>query len=105
LTPEQFGIFTSASLLTMVVVGGAATVRGPVLGAVLLTALPEAIRFFDLPIAIMAPLQGVIFTVLVMLFLFLRPQGLLGGQEGGGLDAWRAAGQVTEDVRSTESAR
>jgi hypothetical protein len=30
----------------------------------------------------MAPLQGVIFTGLVLLFLFLRPQGLAGRQTG-----------------------
>lgn len=93
LTPEQFGIFSSATLLTMVVVGGAATIAGPVLGAVLLTALPEAIRFIDLPIAVMAPVQGVIFTLLIVLFLFLRPQGLLGGREGG-LDAWSGTAEA-----------
>lgn len=102
LTPEQFGIFSSASLLTMVVVGGAATIAGPVLGAVLLTALPEAIRFLDIPIAFMAPMQGVIFTVLIVIFLFLRPQGLLGGSEGG-LDAW--SGVEIEDAPETEKAR
>jgi branched-chain amino acid transport system permease protein len=87
LTPDQFGIFSSATLLTMVVVGGAATVRGPVLGAIFLTILPEAIRFLNLPVSIMAPLQGVLFTGLVILFLFVRPQGLFGGRHGG-LDAW-----------------
>jgi branched-chain amino acid transport system permease protein len=102
LTPDQFGVFTSATLLTMVVVGGAATISGPVLGAVLLTALPEAIRFLDLPIAIMAPTQGVIFTLLIVLFLFLRPQGLLGGRAGG-LDAW--SGGETEDMPDAEKAR
>jgi branched-chain amino acid transport system permease protein len=89
-------------LLTMVVVGGAATIAGPVLGAVLLTALPEAIRFLDMPVAIMAPMQGVIFTLLIVLFLFFRPQGLLGGREGG-LDAW--SGAETEDVPDAEKAR
>lgn len=105
LTPEQFGIFTSAALLTMVVVGGAATVRGPVFGAVLLTALPEAIRFLDLPIAALAPLQGVIFTVLVMLFLFLRPQGLFGGREGGGLEAWSGTAETAETDPTKEPPR
>lgn len=95
LTPEQFGIFSSATLLTMVVVGGAATIAGPIAGAALLTILPEAIRFLNLPVAIMAPLQGVIFTLLIVLFLFLRPQGLLGGREGG-LDAW-SGGAEAED--------
>jgi branched-chain amino acid transport system permease protein len=102
LSPDQFGVFSSATLLTMVVVGGAATIAGPVLGAVLLTALPEAIRFLDMPVAIMAPMQGVIFTLLIVLFLFLRPQGLLGGREGG-LDAW--SGAETEDVPEAEKAQ
>jgi branched-chain amino acid transport system permease protein len=88
LTPDQFGIFSSATLLTMVVVGGAATVRGPVLGAIFLTLLPEAIRFLQLPVSIMAPLQGVLFTGLVILFLFVKPEGLFGGRSGG-LDAWK----------------
>lgn len=103
LTPEQFGIFSSAALLTMVVVGGAATIAGPVLGAVLLTGLPELIRFIDLPIAIMAPMQGVMFTLLIVLFLFLRPQGLLGGREGG-LDAWSGTAE-TESAADKESAQ
>jgi branched-chain amino acid transport system permease protein len=104
LTPEQFGIFTSAALLTMVVVGGAATLRGPVLGAVLMTVLPEAIRFLDLPVALMAPLQGAIFTALIMVFLILRPQGLLGGRGGGGLEAWGRAAEA-EPVAPPEAAR
>jgi branched-chain amino acid transport system permease protein len=75
-----------------------------VLGAVLLTVLPEAIRFLDMPIAFMAPLQGVIFTMLVMLFLFLRPQGLLGGAMGGGLDAWRGSDNAGRSVRREDPA-
>lgn len=91
-TPEQFGIFTSAALLTMVVVGGAATTWGPPVGAALLTALPQGITFLDLPVSVMAPLQGVIYTSLVIFFLFARPQGLMGGSRGGGgLDAWSAS--------------
>ncbi len=93
LTPEQFGIFTSAALLTMVVVGGAATTWGPVVGAIILTVLPELVRFLDLPISVLGPLQGVIFTALVMFFIFWRPQGLMGGRRaGGGLEAWTSRG-------------
>ena len=81
----------------MVVLGGAATIRGPVFGAIVLTVLPEAIRFIDLPVAVMAPLQGVIFTLLVMGFLLLRPQGLLGGRYDG-LEAWGAPAQAAESA-------
>jgi branched-chain amino acid transport system permease protein len=78
LTPEQFGITQSALILTMVVVGGMGTTAGPVIGALLLVALPQAITFLNMPPSIMAPLQGMIYTGLVLLFLYLRPAGLLG---------------------------
>ena len=78
LTPEQFGITQSALILTMVVVGGMGTTAGPVVGALLLTALPQAITFLNLPPSVMAPLQGMLYTGLVLLFLYLRPSGLLG---------------------------
>lgn len=77
LTPDQFQILQSAMILTMVVVGGMGSVLGPVVGAVLLIVLPEAITFLNLPSELMGPLQGVIFTLLVLVFLFLRPQGLV----------------------------
>jgi branched-chain amino acid transport system permease protein len=77
LSPEQFGITQSALILTMVVVGGMGTTAGPVVGALLLTALPQAITFVNLPPSIMAPLQGMLYTGLVLLFLFVRPVGLM----------------------------
>ena len=89
LSPTQFGLETSTALLTMVVVGGTATIWGPLLGALVITLVPQAIQFLNLPVSISSPLQGIIFSVLVLLFLFFRPQGLAGGQRGGGgLDAW-----------------
>ena len=77
ISPDQFEILQSAMLLTMVVVGGMGSQWGPVVGAVLLLLLPQAISFLNLPPSIMAPLQGVIFTTLVLVFLFWRPQGLI----------------------------
>lgn len=78
LSPEQFGIIQSGLILTMVVVGGMGTTWGPVVGALLLTALPQAITFINLPTAVMAPLQGMLYTGLVLIFLFVRPAGLMG---------------------------
>lgn len=77
ISPDQFEILQSAMLLTMVVVGGMGSHLGPVVGAVLLLLLPQAISFLNLPPSVMAPLQGVIFTTLVIIFLFWRPQGLV----------------------------
>ena len=60
---------------------------GPVVGAALLLAVPQAITFLDLPPSIMAPMQGIIFTGLVLLFLFLRPAGLIGASGRGAMPA------------------
>jgi branched-chain amino acid transport system permease protein len=78
ISPDQFEVLQSAAILTMVVLGGMGTTMGPVVGAILLLAIPQAITFLNLPPSIMAPAQGIIFTVLVLLFMFLRPAGIIG---------------------------
>lgn len=56
-------------------------------GAVLLQSLPQAITFLNLPPVLLGPLQGLLFTGLVLIFMFLRPAGLI--QAG---NIWRAHG-------------
>ncbi len=85
LTPEQFDILQSAALLTMIVVGGIRSTWGPVIGAVILQVLPQAITFLDLPTSVLGPLQGFLFTGLVLIFMFARPQGLVAAGE-----VWRS---------------
>src|SRR4051812_11030099 len=85
ITPEQFEILQSSAILTMVVVGGLRTTWGPVVGALLLQALPQAISFLNMPPSILGPIQGLLFTGLVLVFMFFRPQGLVPAR-----DIWRA---------------
>lgn len=77
LEPDQFGLLQSSAILTMVVVGGMRTTWGPVIGAVVLQVLPQAITFLGLPPSVLGPLQGLLFSGLVLLFMFVRPQGLI----------------------------
>ena len=86
IVPEQFEILQSAAILTMVVVGGMRTTWGPVVGALLLQALPQAITFLQLPPSMLGPIQGLLFTGLVLVFMFVRPQGLVPAK-----DIWRGA--------------
>jgi len=80
-SPEQFEILQSSMILTMVVVGGMGSQWGPVVGAVLLLFMPQAIGFLNFPPSVMAPLQGLIYSLLVIIFMFLRPQGLLAARK------------------------
>jgi branched-chain amino acid transport system permease protein len=77
ISPEQFEILQSALILTMVVVGGISTTWGPVVGAVILLALPQAITFIQMPPNVAGGLQGVLYTLLVLIFMFARPQGIV----------------------------
>ncbi len=67
--PEPFGFMGSVVLLTMVVVGGIGSFWGPVVGATLLTVLPEYLRAWE---GLEVLLYGLV-LVAVMMFL---PQGL-----------------------------
>ncbi|MGA6928311.1 MAG: branched-chain amino acid ABC transporter permease [Pseudolabrys sp.] len=90
IAPEQFEILQSSVILTMVVVGGLRTTWGPVVGALLLQALPQAISFLHLPPSVLGPIQGILFTGLVLVFMFFRPQGLVPAKE-----VWRAVQRPT----------
>jgi branched-chain amino acid transport system permease protein len=54
-SPESFGLFESIIVLAMVVLGGMGNIPGVILGAVMLTLLPEFLR------ATMEPLQNALF--------------------------------------------
>lgn len=73
ITPNQFTIERSVLLVVIVVVGGLRTVRGPIVGAVLMVGLPEVIRSIGLD-RIRAYLIGL---TLIGIVLFL-PKGVLG---------------------------
>lgn len=69
-TPNIADFFHSIELVTMVVVGGMASVFGSVVGAVLLTALPQALAKFE-------GWETVAFGAILMLTMIFLPKGLV----------------------------
>lgn len=69
-TPNLADFFHSIELVTMVVIGGMASVYGSVLGAVLLTALPQALASFE-------GWETVAFGTILMLCMIFLPKGLV----------------------------
>jgi branched-chain amino acid transport system permease protein len=69
-TPGLAGFFHSIELVTMVVVGGMASVFGSILGAALLTMLPQLLSTFE-------GWETVIFGVILMLTMIFLPRGLV----------------------------
>lgn len=69
-TPSVADFFHSIELVTMVVIGGMASIYGSLVGAVLLTALPQALSTFE-------GWETVAFGSILMLCMIFMPRGLV----------------------------
>lgn len=81
--PLSFDIGVSIIILLMVMLGGAGTLLGPIVGAVVLTLLPEVLKFMPLPPGSAAPARQLFYGALLVLVVFYRPQGMLGRAHAG----------------------
>jgi len=73
-SPESFGISTSILLVTMVVFGGRLSVWGAVLGAAILTLLPETLR-------VVKDYDVLAYGAILLLAMIFMPLGLFGWLE------------------------
>ncbi len=69
IAPDNFTFFVSVMIMAMVIVGGMDNIFGVIVGAMLLTMLPEKFRAF-------ADFQLLFFGAAVITMLILRPKGL-----------------------------
>lgn len=76
--PTSFTVMESIFIISIVIVGGAGSFWGPVVGAVVLVTLPEVLRFIGLPSSVAANVRQILYGGLLVLFMMLRPQGLMG---------------------------
>lgn len=72
ISPDSFGFMASIKMVTMVVIGGMASVWGAVLGAAVITLLPEVLHGF-------ADYEMIVFGVILMGVMIVMPQGLTQG--------------------------
>jgi len=77
IAPSSFGFMFSIKLVTMVVLGGMASIWGSLLGAAVLTVLPEILTVFH-------DYEVIIFGAILMVVMIFLPRGLVRGI----LDLW-----------------
>ena len=102
LTPEGFNFFKSVDVVVMVILGGMGSATGVIFAAILLTILPEILRALahtdfiatsqtaiESVVKIhLPPLQGllenrlILYSVLLIIMMLTRPQGLFGDLAG-----------------------
>ncbi len=78
ISPSSFSFLISVQILIMAVLGGLGSMAGSVLAAFILTILPELLR--SLPTG-SVDIRMIVYPVILILMMILRPQGLLGRLE------------------------
>ncbi len=76
--PSAASLDESILMLCMVIVGGAGNFRGPIVGAFILLAIPEILRFAHIPDAVAANIRLMAYGLLLVIMMHFRPQGLAG---------------------------
>ena len=74
LHPDQFNYLRSIDFLVYLYAGGVGSITGSIIGASLLTVIPEMLRF-------LAGWRLVIYGVVLVLLMLFRSQGIFGGRE------------------------
>jgi branched-chain amino acid transport system permease protein len=73
---NSFTFIKSIEIIIMIVIGGLGSITGSVLGAVLFIGLTEGLREF-------AQYRMILFSLLLIIIMIVRPQGILGHREFG----------------------
>jgi len=71
---RSFSFLKSFEIIIMIVIGGLGSITGSVLGAVLFISLTEGLREF-------AQYRMILFSLLLVILMIVRPQGILGHKE------------------------
>src|SRR6478672_1093650 len=69
-SPHDLGFFVSLNFIIFLLFGGLQTLWGPMLGAVLLTVLPETLRFTN-------EYRLILYGLIIVVVVLRRPEGLL----------------------------
>ena len=83
INPSSFSLHESIFIATLVILGGSERLTGPVVGAFMLLAIPEILKFLAIPDTIAAPMRQIIYGGLLIVFMLVRPEGILGRARDG----------------------
>ncbi|WCN39649.1 branched-chain amino acid ABC transporter permease [Aneurinibacillus uraniidurans] len=96
ISPADFNYHKAVEVLIFAVLGGSGVIWGPLLGATLLTLLPEALRFAS-------EYRMMIYGALLVFMMAFRPQGILDASTWRRLTAWRTRKQKSVNKEGVSS--
>lgn len=76
--PTSFTLAESIFILSILIIGGAGNVIGPIVGAVLMVVIPEALRFLNIPDTLAPNLRQIIYGLVLVVLMRYRSRGICG---------------------------
>lgn len=76
--PTSFSIEESIFLLSIVLLGGAGNIKGPIAGTCMLLIIPEILKFLGIPDTVAPNVRQMIYGAILVIFMYFRPQGVAG---------------------------
>lgn len=76
--PSSFFLSEIILLLTIVMVGGLASLPGSIAATILIVLIPEVLRFVALPSSIIGPARQILYALILLFVVGLKPRGLMG---------------------------
>lgn len=79
--PSSFTILQLIPVLSIVIIGGLASLKGTILATIILVLLPEPLRFIGFPNSVIGPMRQIIYALILILILLYKPKGFYGKVE------------------------
>ena len=78
ISPNMFYLDPTVPIISAVMMGGLASLRGGILGTCVLTLMVEIIRFMPVPFYLVGPLRLMVYMVALLLVVLIWPKGIMG---------------------------
>jgi branched-chain amino acid transport system permease protein len=76
--PATFDVTELILILTIVIAGGIASIKGSIVASIVIIIIPETLRFLALPSSVLGPMRHILYAIILLAILLYRPRGLFG---------------------------
>ncbi|MBI3033081.1 branched-chain amino acid ABC transporter permease [Candidatus Woesearchaeota archaeon] len=76
--PSSFTLTEIVLMLTILIVGGIASIKGSIVATFIILLIPETLRFLSLPSSVIGPGRQILYALVLLAILLYNPRGLFG---------------------------
>jgi len=79
--PSSFTLTQLIPIITIIIIGGLASLKGTIIATIILVLLPESLSFVGFPSSIVGPARQIIYSLILLWILIYKPRGFYGKVE------------------------